>query len=233
MTRSNEFGQAIGDPVDWSPRGPVEGRTLSGRYVRLEPLSERHGPVIEEVLVPHPELWTYRREDPGDPVGMYAQLAQAAAGGREVPYAVVPLDVGELRGMVTLMRIDTANGVIEIGKIVYAPSLQRTRATTEATHLVAAHIFDDLGFRRFEWKCDSLNAASRRAARRLGFTEEGTFRNAMVHHGRNRDTTWFSITDTEWPRVKAAHQAWLAPENFDENGRQRRKLSEVFASLDA
>jgi RimJ/RimL family protein N-acetyltransferase len=129
------------------------------------------------------------------------------------------------------MRITPEHGVIEIGHIWFASALQRTRQATEAIYLLARHAFDDLGYRRFEWKCDSLNQPSRRAAERFGFVFEGVFRQHMVIKDRNRDTAWFSILDGEWPLVRAAFEAWLAPENFDEEGRQRRPLAEVRNSL--
>jgi RimJ/RimL family protein N-acetyltransferase len=129
------------------------------------------------------------------------------------------------------MRITPDHGVIEIGHIWFAPALQRTRQATEAIYLLARHAFDDLGYRRFEWKCDSLNQPSRQAAERFGFVFEGVFRQHMVIKDRNRDTAWFSILDGEWPVVRAAFEAWLAPENFDEEGRQRRRLAEVRNSL--
>jgi RimJ/RimL family protein N-acetyltransferase len=129
--------------------------------------------------------------------------------------------------MASFMRMDPQNGVIEIGHIWFAPALQRTRQATEAIYLMARHAFDDLGYRRLEWKCDSLNGPSRRAAERFGFTYEGVFRQHMVVNGRNRDTAWFSIIDGEWPAVRAAFEAWLAPENFDSKGGQRRSLAEA------
>jgi RimJ/RimL family protein N-acetyltransferase len=122
------------------------------------------------------------------------------------------------------------HGVIEIGHIWFAPRLQRTRAATEAIYLMARHSFDDLGYRRLEWKCDALNEPSRRAADRFGFTFEGVFRQHMVVKGRNRDSAWFSILDGEWPRIRSAFEAWLAPENFDADGRQRQSLAAVRAS---
>jgi RimJ/RimL family protein N-acetyltransferase len=131
------------------------------------------------------------------------------------------------------MRIVTEHGVIEIGHIWFAPILQRTRQATEAIYLLARHAFDDLGYRRFEWKCDSLNEPSRRAAERFGFIYEGVFRQHMVVKGRNRDTAWFSIVDGAWPAVRAGFEAWLAPENFDEEGRQRRSLRDVREAIKA
>ena len=122
------------------------------------------------------------------------------------------------------MRADPVNGVIELGNILISPTMQQTRASTEATYLFMRHAFEELGCRRFEWKCNALNAPSIRAAKRFGFTYEGTFRQHMIVKGRNRDTAWFSIIDSEWPRIKAAFEAWLAPENFDAQGQQKAKL---------
>jgi RimJ/RimL family protein N-acetyltransferase len=130
-------------------------------------------------------------------------------------------------GLANYLRIDPANGCVEVGNILLGRALQRTVAATEAMHLLAAHVFDDLGYRRYEWKCDALNALSQAAATRLGFRYEGTFRQAVVYKGRNRDTAWFSITDRDWPRVAAAHRAWLAPTNFAGDGTQRRSLSDL------
>jgi len=141
--------------------------------------------------------------------------------------AVVPAETGQAAGYASYMRIDPANGVVEVGNILYAPVLQRTRAATEAMYLMARHVFDDLSYRRYEWKCNTENEASRRAALRLGFTSEGVFRQHMVVKGRSRDTAWFALLDHEWPARKRAFEAWLAPANFDEDGRQRRSLSEI------
>jgi RimJ/RimL family protein N-acetyltransferase len=145
------------------------------------------------------------------------------------PYFVCVIDgeTGAPQGMAAFMRIAPEHGVIEIGHIWFSPSLQRTRQATEAIYLMARHSFDDLGYRRLEWKCDALNEPSRRAADRFGFTFEGVFRQHMVVKGRNRDSAWFSILDGEWPRIRAAFEAWLAPENFDADGRQRQSLSAV------
>ena len=145
-------------------------------------------------------------------------------------FAITPRGRG-LEGIATLMRVDPDNGVVEVGGILLARSLQRTPASTEAMYLLAHHVFDALGYRRYEWKCDSLNEPSRVAAARLGFTYEGRFRNAVVYKGRNRDTDWFSITDAEWPRVRAAHEAWLDPANFEESGAQRTSLSDLTRRL--
>ncbi|MGH7122591.1 MAG: GNAT family N-acetyltransferase, partial [Acetobacteraceae bacterium] len=153
----------------------------------------------------------------------------AASAQRDDPfyYAIIANESRRAVGVAALMRIDPANGVIEVGSIHYAPALQRTRAGTEAIYLLMRRVFDELGYRRFEWKCDCLNAASRRAARRYGFRFEGSFRQAVVYKGRNRDTAWFSIIDSEWPRLSAGYAAWLDPTNFDANGLQRKSLGAV------
>ncbi len=228
MTRTNEHGQPIGDPVPgWTPRerpGPV---TLEGRFVRLEPLGEQNAQELLARLAPHPTLWTYLSDDPPTdiPAAAARMLEQAQVRG-EVVFAVVRRADESVQGTCRLMRTDVDNGVTEIGAIAYSPDLQRTPASTEATYLVAKHAFDGLGYRRLEWKLDSLNQPSAGAARRLGFTEEGTFRNAVVYKGRNRDTLWFSMIDSEWPRLRSRLEAWLDPSNFDELGRQRTRLSD-------
>jgi RimJ/RimL family protein N-acetyltransferase len=135
-------------------------------------------------------------------------------------FAIVPTATGTAAGYASYMRMDPANGVIEVGNVMFSPSLQRTPAATEAMYRMARHIFDDLGYRRYEWKCNALNLPSQRAAKRLGFTYEGTFRQHMIVKGRNRDTAWYAMLDGEWPARKAAFEAWLAEKNFDADGRQ-------------
>lgn len=228
MTHRDDHGQPIGEPVDWTPRRRPAPVTLSGRFVRLEPLAADHAEEIVEHLAPHPELWTYRADEPPRDAREAAQrLAHGAAERDHVTFAVIRSADGSVQGMTTLMRTDEVHGVTEVGAIIYSPELQRTPATTEATYLLARHVFDDLGYRRLEWKLDSLNAPSAAAARRLGFTEEGTFRQAMVYKGRNRDTTWFSLLDHEWPSVRNGIEAWLDPANFDADGHQRTRLSDL------
>jgi len=148
-------------------------------------------------------------------------------------HTIVDLATGKAVGVATFMRIDRASGVIEVGNINYSPLLQRTPAATEAMFLMMRRVFEELGYRRYEWKCDSLNAPSRAAALRLGFQFEGIFRQAVVYKGRNRDTAWFSIIDSEWPSLKRAYEQWLGPENFDAEGRQKRKLAELIAARGA
>jgi RimJ/RimL family protein N-acetyltransferase len=225
----NEFGQPVGDPVDWTPGPPLVPVTLVGRTCRLEPLGEEHVDGLYAALCADspPSLWTYM---PRGPFADRAEFAGHVTTLLETP-AMVPLairlDDGTPAGIATFLRIDHANGTAEVGYISYASVLQRTTAATEAMYLMARHVFDEIGIRRYEWKCDALNAASRSAAARLGFTYEGTFRHAVVTKGRNRDTAWFAITDDEWPRLRARFEAWLDPVNFDDAGRQRTRLEDL------
>lgn len=203
--------------------------TLTGRYVALEPVSGGHVPALFGALC-GPEdagLWTYRPNPVPSTEDELAQLVDDWAGSTEnLTWAVVPVS-GEAAGVTSLYRVEPAHGQAEVAAVLYARWLQRTPATTETTYLLMRYLFDDLGYRRFEWKCDSLNEPSRRAALRLGLTYEGTFRHHMVIQGRNRDTDWFSVTDAEWPAVRASLEAWLDLDNFDSEGRQRTSLSEL------
>ena len=171
-------------------------------------------------------LWTYLFwERPQTREQMAALVDALVAGLGAVPFAIVARETGEAVGFCTLLRIDPAMGSIEVGGIAFGRQLQRSRAATEAMYVLMRHVFDDLGYRRYEWKCDSLNAPSRRAAIRLGFIWEGRWRNALVYKGRNRDTDWFSVTDQEWPRVRKALEDWLDDRNFDAAGLQRVRLA--------
>ncbi len=179
-----------------------------------------------------PALWDYLAYGPFESRRAFTEwLKERAASDDPLFYAVVDRASSHAQGMASFMRIAPEHGVIEIGHIWFAPVLQRTRQATEAIYLLARHTFDDLGYRRLEWKCDSLNLPSRRAAERFGFVFEGVFRQHMVIKGRNRDTAWFSMLASEWPPIRAAFEAWLSPENFDEEGRQRRSLFEIRAGV--
>jgi RimJ/RimL family protein N-acetyltransferase len=226
-----------GRGLSWSTAG-LPGRTaIDGDLVRLETLDpERHAAsLFASSHVPGAEgLWQYL---PYGPFASQAEfttwLDERAASGDPLFYAVVDWESMRAVGMASYLRMKPEHGVIEIGHIWFAPELQRTRKATEAIFLLATSAFDELGYRRLEWKCDSLNVPSRRAAGRFGFTFEGIFRQHMIVKGRNRDTAWFSMTDGEWPRRKAAFAAWLSPENFDSEGKQRRGLAEVRGSMEA
>jgi RimJ/RimL family protein N-acetyltransferase len=224
--RTNEYGQPIGRPVDWSAREPVRPVTLVGRWSRVEPPAPHHLDDLYASLVLNspPSIWTYLAVGPfTDPVGLDRWLRELDDDPGSVPHVICTPD-GRAVGIATYLRLDHVNGSVEVGGIALAAELQRTTAATEAMYLMMRHAFDDLGYRRYEWKCDSLNEPSRRAALRLGFTYEGTFRNALVYKGRNRDTEWYSITDAEWPAIRSELEAWLDPGNHDDQGIQRRPL---------
>ncbi|CAI9418692.1 GNAT family N-acetyltransferase [Nocardioides sp. T2.26MG-1] len=233
MPWTNDYGQQVGDPVPaWTTRPAPQPVLLEGRYVRLEPLAVDHAADLHAALCnPGDEpLWTYRPTDPPADVPAMKELVRAHLESPTlVTFALVPKG-GTAQGIASYLRIDPATGQVEIAGVLYSRALQRTRAATEAIHLAMRHAFDDLGYRRFEWKCDSLNEPSRRAAIRLGFTYEGRFRHHMITKGFNRDTDWFSVTDAEWPQVKAAHERWLDPANFAPDGHQLTALSELIRS---
>ncbi|MBD3926709.1 GNAT family N-acetyltransferase [Nocardioides cavernae] len=226
---TNDHGQPLGRPVEWTgATAPAKDVVLEGRGVRLEPIGAQHADDLFAALcrVDDDALWTYLAwERPRDREQMVALVEQLATDDERVFVAIVPTETDRAAGFCGLMRIDPQMGSIEVGAIALGRQLQRSRAATELQALLMRHVFDDLGFRRYEWKCDSLNAPSRRAALRLGFIWEGRFRNALVYKGRNRDTDWFSITDGEWPRVRTALDAWLDDDNFDDTGRQRTRLA--------
>ena len=232
MTWTDTHGQPVGPPLSWTgarPPGPV---VLTGRHVTLRPLVLDDAPALLEALGAHENLWTYQSTDaPADLDAARGLVTDAPHPPVGTPFAITHAASSALLGRAHLMRADPAMGTIEVGSIVYSPALQRTRAATEVQLLLAEHVFGTLGYRRYEWKCDSLNSPSRAAALRLGFAEEGTWRQAVVTKGRNRDTTWFAMTDGDWPTVRAALLTWLADDNHDEDGRQRRSLAEVREGL--
>ncbi|HEY5080559.1 MAG TPA: GNAT family protein [Bauldia sp.] len=204
--------------------GPVK---LQGRFCRIEKLDPgRHGADLWRELKGNDHVWTYMAYGPFADGRAFANWLDKRAMLLD-PYSCVVADAvsGQALGIVSLMETRPTMRVIEMGGIVYSPALQRTRAATEAQYLAARYVFDDLGYRRYEWKCNALNAPSMTAAKRLGFTYEGTFRQHLIVKGRNRDTAWFSITNNEWPAVKAAFERWLAPKNFDGTGKQKASLA--------
>jgi RimJ/RimL family protein N-acetyltransferase len=228
MPRHNQFGQPVGDPVPgWTARPRPPRKTIEGRLVRLEPLdAAKHAHALHEAysLDSDGRHWTYLPYGPFRSAADYAQWITDLETQDDLFFAVVDAATGRPAGVAAYLRIDPAMGSIEVGHLRFSSLLQRTPASTEAMYLMMRHAFDELGYRRYEWKCDSLNAPSLAAAKRLGFRFEGTFRNAVVVRGHNRDTAWLSITDAEWPAVKAAFEAWLAPDNFDSRKAQRRTL---------
>jgi RimJ/RimL family protein N-acetyltransferase len=218
----------IGPKVDPLPPGNLPDlRPLHGRWVRLDGLSvARHGALLFKSMAgAQDDLWTYMAYGPFETEDAFFEwLDRCAASLDPWFYAIVNRASGEAAGMGALMRADPGNGTIEIGNIWFSPALQRTREATEAIFLMIRHCFDDLGVRRLEWKCDALNEPSRRAAKRLGFTFEGIFRQHYIIKGRNRDTAWFSMLDTEWPMTRQGFENYLAESNFSANGQQIAKL---------
>ena len=225
----------LGPPVQgWLPRLPPPLEALSGRFCRVEPIdSTRHGEALYDAYATDREgrLWTYLPWGPySGSEELCAQIDAVRASGLRPEYALIDLAKGKPFGQASYLNIDPGAGSIEVGGIVYAPAFQRGVAATEAMYLMMRRAFDELGYRRYAWQCNSLNAKSRAAATRLGFTFEGVWRQANVHKGHNRDTAWFSILDSEWPVIKAAFEHWLAPDNFDAEGRQRMRLSVLTAA---
>jgi RimJ/RimL family protein N-acetyltransferase len=216
----------------WKPALPPIAVRLRGRYVTLEPLGAlRHSEDLWQAANGHDDLWTWLFDGPYSTETELRRAIEAKqAATAAVFMAIVPEPSQRAAGWASFMRADPAHGVIEVGNILLTPALQRTTAATEAMYLMAAHVFESLGYRRYEWKCNAENLPSRRAAERFGFTFEGIFRQHMVVKGRNRDTAWFSMLDSEWATKKRAFEAWLDPANFDTNGRQRRSLTEIAAS---
>jgi len=228
----NELGQPVGFALDgWRARRRPERIAHHGQICRIEPLdAARHS---ADLYAAHSDdedgrNWTYL------PVGPFASFEayhawciDAEASADPLHYTFIDLSVNKPVGTGSLMRMDPSHGVIEVGYLCYAPRMQRSRIATEAMYLMMRYVFDDLGYRRYEWKCDALNAPSRAAAQRLGFTFEGVFRQAKVNKGRNRDTAWYAVLDGEWPALKSRFEAWLQPDNFDAEGRQRRRLADL------
>jgi len=219
----------LGPPLNWVPAQRPQLTTLVGRYVTLEKLDpDRHTAPLYAAQSGEgsdPRTWLYMGNGPfADEAAFREYIDRMAAGSDPAAYAVIPQG-GEPAGLITYMRIEPTHGSIEIGHIWYGASIQRSPVTTEVVYLTAKHAFEDLGYRRFEWKCYANNERSKRAALRFGFQYEGTFRNHMVIRDRNRDTTWFAMTREDWPTIKAAFEAWLDPANFDANGQQRRSLA--------
>jgi len=226
----------LGPPLDWTPAEPPRPVQLRGAHVLLRPLDAAADaePLFAVSHPPDgdPAVWTYLFEGPYESLDRFrADLAEAEASVDPLFFAVVPLSGERPLGLASYLRVTPEHGSIEIGNILFSAPLQRTTAATEAIYLLARHAFDQLGYRRLEWKCNALNAPSRRAAERFGFSFEGVFRSHLVVKGRNRDTAWYAIVDDEWPAIRAGFEAWLAPENFDADGVQRRPLAELIAAI--
>ena len=223
----SELGLPIGEPVsDWQPCSVPSKEPMSGRWSKVEPLEpERHARDLFGAFSDDHEdrIWTYLPYGPFAEFGRFRDwIEENCTGPDPMFHAILGAD-GRAVGVASYLRINPNAGVIEVGHINYSPSLQRSPAATEAMHLMARRVFE-LGYRRYEWKCDALNARSRRAAERLGFRYEGVFRQATMYKGRNRDTAWYSIIDSEWPLIRRAQEGWLNPANFEPGGQQRMPL---------
>ena len=221
----------VGVAVDPSPAPRPQPVVLPGRVVTLRPF-DRAGQAEELYQATHgpqqEDLWRYMSEGPFAAQSDFDLAFDKKAGSTDpLFFAIVDNFTGLPLGQASYLRIEPAHRVVEVGNIIFTPALQRSSGATEAMYLMARHAFDDLGYRRYEWKCNALNEPSRRAALRLGFTFEGVFRQHMIVKGRNRDTAWFAMVDSEWPRRRANFEQWLAPSNFDSDGRQRVSLSSL------
>jgi RimJ/RimL family protein N-acetyltransferase len=228
-------GHPVGLPVSsLEPAERPSGATLTGSRVRLERLSaEQHASDLFQALQANPEgtLWTYMPQGPFDTESDFAKWVSSIDSSTDpLFYAIIDLSTNKSVGIASYLRIDTHNRTIEVGWLTFSEQLRRSTAATEAMHLMATHAFE-LGYRRYEWKCNALNAPSIAAAERLGFSFEGVFRNAVIVKGHNRDTAWFGLTDGDWLAIKLAHETWLNPSNFDESGNQRSSLRDLTAPL--
>ena len=231
MNQHNHFGQLVGDALpDWQPRPYPQRQTLQGRLCYLEPLAGKHAEALfaAHQLAPDTRSWTWLLREPDSSVEEFSAWVAGLTGLSDpIHFAVIDRQTRQPVGSLALMRIDANNGVVEVGHVHFSPLLSRTAMATEAHWLLMRYVFDTLGYRRYEWKCNSLNEPSRRAAQRLGFHYEGRFRQALVIKGHNRDTDWFSIIDAEWPQIDSAMQKWLASDNFSADGQQIRALESL------
>lgn len=227
----NNLDQPVGLPVpDWKPPEPPARATMTGRYCRVEPLDiERHAADLYAAnqIDTENRMWTYLNAGPFASLDEYVGwLKSIALGSDPLFFAIVNTELQKPVGIAAYLRIAPAFGTIEVGYLGFSPLLQKTRAATEAMFLMMQYAFEH-GYRRYEWKCNALNAGSRAAAQRFGFSFEGIFRQATISKGRNRDTAWFACIDKEWPALRAAYEQWLDPANFDNDGQQKISLSEL------
>ena len=231
---SNALGQPVGFEVSaWNPPPRPDRAAMDGRYCRIEPLDEHHATQLHAANGRDVDgrTWTYLAYGPFPNEEAYRTWHAAACRGADpLFYAIVDRATGRAAGVASYLRIEPSSGSIEVGHIHFSPLLQRSVAATEAMYLMMRRVFD-LGYRRYEWKCDALNGPSRAAAQRLGFSFEGVFRQATVYKGRNRDTAWYAVIDAEWPALRRAFETWLDPANFDEAGRQRVGLRQLTRPL--
>jgi len=229
-------GLPIGELVERTAGEWPEAKAISGHFVTLEALdASRHAVGLWQQTggMQHAALWQYMSEGPfEDTLSFDAAMHKAAAETDPAFFAIIDNATGSVVGRISLLNIRPNHKAIEVGHVLFSPAMQQTPGATEAIYLLTKYAFDELGYRRYEWKCNALNAKSRSAAVRLGFTFEGLFRQHMIIKGRNRDTAWYSMLAEDWPQVRAAMEAWLALENFDEHGKQRTRLSELMMRVE-
>ncbi len=235
-TFKNDLGQAVGAPLpNWQGCAHPRGAIIEGRLCRLEPVdADRHAPDLFAAFSKDRDAhnWTYLPYGPFDSEDELRDWIETSCSGDDPCfYSVIDLASGKAVGVASYLRIEPSIGVIEVGHIHFSPLMQGRPISTEVMYLMMRQVFEVLGYRRYEWKCDSLNQPSCAAATRLGFLFEGVFRQATMYKGRNRDTAWYSIVDREWPAVRKAFEIWLDPENFDSEGNQRRRLSDIMQPL--
>jgi RimJ/RimL family protein N-acetyltransferase len=235
MTHTSKLGDPIGAPIPdgWKIPSKPTRSVMAGRYIRLEPLVVAHAEALFDANRQGPDErnWTYLPYGPFDSLEAYqGWVGEMTRDGDPMFYAVIRQSDNQAVGVASYLRIAPGSGSIEVGHINFSPLLQRTPGATEAMYLMMKWAFE-AGYRRYEWKCDALNAPSRRAAMRLGLSYEGVFRQATTYRGRNRDTAWYAAIDSEWPAIKAAFETWLDPANFDADGKQRQSLSTLTRSV--
>ena len=236
MNHKNTYGQPIGSPVsDWQECAFPPRSTMSGKWCRVEIFSpEEHAEELFSAYVKqrNDQDWTYLPYGPFEHFDDYQNwLTKACCGDDPLFHTIIEAETNKAVGVASFLRIQPVVGVIEVGHIHFSPLLQKTPVATEAMFLMMSRVFDELGYRRYEWKCDALNAPSRKAAERFGFSFEGVFRQATMYKNRNRDTAWFGIIDKDWPILKKAFQTWLKPDNFDTQGRQKKSLQQIRENL--
>ena len=232
--RVNELGQPIGEALpDWVPAKHPKIARMEGVFCNVELVdSQRHAADLLEAYQQDAEgrMWTYLSYGPFETLNAITRWLDTSSQREEqIFYAIIEKAADKAVGIATYLRIQPKDGVVEVGGISYSQRIQRTPIGTEAMYLMMKQAFDVFGYRRYEWKCDALNAASCKSAERLGFTYDGLFRQSVIYRGRNRDTAWYSILDKDWPATKSAFEEWLAPGNFDSDGQQKRRLADLIA----
>lgn len=230
MPSINEFGQPVGDALpDWKPCAPPQPVTLTGHTCSLEPLNvDKHSDDLFAALsLDDGRLWTYMHEEPFSCIDELRTNIETRVSSADQHFAIIDSNTRKAVGILALKRADPINGVVEGGAAMFSPLLQRSVPSSEAHYLLMNYAFEQLGYRRYEWCCESHNEPARKAVTRIGFTLEGVFRNICVEKGRSCNAAWFSVIDDEWPTIKAAFVSWLSPKNFDRQGRQIRKLEDI------